>query len=105
VPTPTETPLPTPPDAPVGLSASPGALDAIALSWTDNSSNEDGFAVERCVGSGCVDFAEIARLGAGATSYTDGLLLPLTTYTYRVRAFNGAGGSGYSNTAAAEPGL
>jgi hypothetical protein len=52
-----------------------------------------------------VDFAEIARLGAGATSYTDGLLLPLTTYTYRVRAFNGAGGSGYSNTAAAEPGL
>jgi hypothetical protein len=31
--------------------------------------------------------------------------LPLVTYTYRVRAYNGAGDSGYSNTASSTPGL
>jgi hypothetical protein len=61
--------------------------------------------IERCRGAGCEDFGEIARVGAGATSYTDGLLLPLTTFTYRVRAFNGGGSSGYSNTASADTGL
>ena len=43
--------------------------------------------------------AEIARVGADATAYTDGGLTARTGYRYPVRAFNAAGYSAYSNTA------
>src|SRR4030095_9733264 len=43
-------PLP-PPAAPSNLGATATTFSDIMLSWTDNSSDEDGFAVERCVGS------------------------------------------------------
>ena len=104
---------PPPPFAPSGLSATPGAILGILgidLAWTDNSSDEDGFKIERCQGTAAsctdLDFAQIAQVGADVTSYsdTDPLLLPLTTYTYRVRAYNAFGDSGYSNTASAVPG-
>jgi hypothetical protein len=80
-------------------------LLAINLAWTDNSSNETGFKIERCQGAGCTNFAEIAQVGANTTTYVDTGLLPLVTYTYRVRAFNSGGNSGYSNTASSTPGL
>jgi hypothetical protein len=71
----------------------------------DNSGNETGFKIERCQGSGCTDFAEIAQVGSNTTGYADTTVLALLTYTYRVRAYNGAGNSGYSNTASATAGL
>ena len=55
--------------------------------------------------AGCTNFAQIATVGPNVTSYTDTGLLPLVTYCYRVRAYNGAGDSGYSNTACSQPGL
>jgi hypothetical protein len=73
--------------------------DAARLSWRDNASDEDGFRVERCKGSGCTNFTQIALVGAGAVTYTDGGLSHNTFYSYRVRAFNGAGNSAFSNTA------
>ncbi|MDQ7053074.1 MAG: fibronectin type III domain-containing protein [candidate division KSB1 bacterium] len=40
---------------------------------------------------------EIAQVGANVTNYSDTGLNPNSTYTYRVRAFNADGNSGYSN--------
>lgn len=91
---------PAPPDAaPADLTATTVSSDRIELIWLDNSSNEDGFEVERRSGDG--NFSGIATTGPGATSFSDVNLLAATTYTYRVRAFNAAGYSGYSNSAAA----
>jgi hypothetical protein len=78
------------------LAASSLTQDSVRLVWADSSPDEAGFAVERS-GNG-VDFAEVATLGAGTTTYTDTGLTPLMTYWYRVRAFNSAGSSGVSNT-------
>ena len=54
------------------------------LTWTDNSSNETGFRVERKVGAG--SFATLATKAAGVTSHADPGLTADTTYTYRVIA-------------------
>ncbi len=88
-----------PPQAPTALSATANGSSEIDLSWTDNSNDEDGFKIERHDGDG--NFAEIAQVGAGDTSYNDAGLSGGTTYSYRVRAFNNAGNSSYSNEAAA----
>ncbi|MDP2606180.1 MAG: NPCBM/NEW2 domain-containing protein [Deltaproteobacteria bacterium] len=66
------------------------------MGWTDNSTSEDGFKIERSPGSGTA-FTQIATVGANVTSYIDGGLLDATTYCYRVVAFNTAGSSGFSN--------
>lgn len=92
--------MPTsPPAAPSGLGAVAAGTDQINLSWTDNSSDESAFSVERSTGGS--GFSVVATLGANATTYADGGLAPGTTYTYRVAATSSAGSSGYSNTASA----
>jgi len=96
------TPATNPPNGdPSNLNASAVSSSQINLTWNDNATNEDGYAIERCTGAGCTTFAEIARTGANATSYNNTGLSSNTTYNYRVRAFNGDGTSGYSNTAGA----
>ena len=70
----------------------------LTLSWTDNASNETGYRVERKTGSSGT-YGEIAVLPVNTTTYTDTNVAGSTTYCYRVRAFNGAGNSGYSNEA------
>ena len=86
---------------PSGLTATAVSSSQINLAWTSGSTNQDGFAIERCTGTGCTNFAEIARTAASATSYANTGLASNTTYNYRVRAFNGDGYSNYSNTAGA----
>src|SRR2546428_3784981 len=84
----------------VAVVGSPLQSDAaqLSLSWTDMSSNEDGFSLERKTGIGGT-YAQIATVGANVTSYTDPNLTGSTTYCYQVQAFNTAGGSPYSNEA------
>ena len=89
------------PAAPASLTASAVSASRIDLAWTDRSSNEQGFKVERCAGAGCTGFAQIATVAAGAGAYSNTGLSKNTTYTYRVRAFNAAGTSAYTNTASA----
>jgi uncharacterized repeat protein (TIGR01451 family) len=89
----------TPLDAPSGLTATAISFGQIDLSWTDNSATETGYQVERRVSGG--SFALITTTGAGATSYSDLAVDDQTSYEYRVRAVNGTGVSGYSNTASA----
>jgi PKD repeat protein len=92
----------TPPTAPTGLTATAVARNQINLSWTDNSNNETGFKIERCKGSSCTSFVQIATVGADATTYSSTGLNRNTWYRYRVRAYNAAGNSAYSNTASAK---
>jgi C1A family cysteine protease len=87
------------PAAPSGLVADAAFSSQINLSWTDNATNEDGFRIERCTGSGCTNFLQIGTVGANVATYANTGLTPGTTYMYRVRAYNTAGNSGYSNTA------
>src|SRR4029450_6618698 len=50
------------PAAPSSVTATAATRTEISLAWTDNSSNEDGFRVERCQGAGCSNFTEIATV-------------------------------------------
>ena len=99
--TPPPPPPPTAPAAPSGLVASATSPSNINLAWSDNSTDETGFAIERCTGAGCTNFAPLATAAANATSYSDSGLAASTTYTYRVQAVNGTLSSAYSNTATA----
>ena len=69
----------------------------LQLTWTDNSTNEDGFKVERRTGTS--PFSQINLTVSNVTSYTDPSLSSGTTYCYRVRAFNASGDSAYSSEA------
>lgn len=85
----------------VGISACQGAQ--LAIAWTDNADNEDGFYLERRTNDG--DWAQVATVpalpGKGAVFYADKDLLPDTVYVYRVRAYNTTGKSAYSNSKSA----
>ena len=85
--------------APSGLAALPASPSEIDLSWTDNSSNETGLLIERCLDGST--WSSLTTVGANVTSYANTGLPSGTTYYYRVSAFNGAGSSPASNTAAA----
>jgi acid phosphatase type 7 len=89
------------PAAPTNLVATTFSTTQINLSWTDNSSDETGFRIERCTGASCTNFAQVAEIGANVTTFVNTGLTKNTTYTFRVRAFNGGGNSAYSNVASA----
>jgi hypothetical protein len=92
---------PSVPNAPTNLQAKGKSQSTVAMRWTDNATDETGFRIERCVGTGCTTFVEIATVGANVKTFTDTGLTGRTIYTYRVRAYNDAGNSAYSNTASA----
>ncbi len=96
--------LPTPmaPAAPTSLSATAYGSLQIRISWADHSDNEQGFIIERCTGSTCTNFAQIATVPANAVSYDNSGLSAGTYYRYRVRAYNSVGYSDYSNIASAQ---
>jgi len=87
----------TAPSAPTNLNATAASSTQVNLSWTDNANNETGFRIERAPG-GTTSFVEIGTVGANVTSYQNTGLTASTNYGYRVRAYNTAGNSGYSNT-------
>jgi len=93
---------PATPAAPTNLVATTFSTTQINLSWTDNSSDETGFRIERCTGAGCTNFAQVAEVGSNVTTFANTGLTKNTTYTYRVRAFNAGGNSAYSNVASAK---
>jgi hypothetical protein len=89
-----------PPNAPTNLAVTAVSAYQIDLTWQDNSDNEDGFVIEGKVN--CFsDFVQIAKVDANVTSYSDKRVLAGITHFYRVRAYNEAGNSGYSNIASA----
>jgi Divergent InlB B-repeat domain len=84
----------------LGVAGVLGLADAAELSlmWSDNSDNEDGFTIERKVGTSGT-YSEIATTGPDVASYVDSTVTNGSTYCYRVSAFNAVGESAYSNEA------
>jgi hypothetical protein len=72
---------------------------SLRLNWTDVSTNETGFKIERMVGS--ASYVQIATVASNVQTYTDTTVTTGSTYCYRVRAFNSAGNSAYSNAGCA----
>jgi chitodextrinase len=84
------------PLAPSNLTGTVISTTQINLSWTDNATNEDGYEIERKTGNG--NYTVVGSMGSDLTTYNDLGLIPNTSYTYRVYAYNSAGNSiQYSN--------
>lgn len=82
--------------APGNLMAGSGGPGTVELNWTDNSDNETGFRIQRKDSTNI--FTDAGTVGAGVTTFTDNVT-EVTTYTYRVIAFNDSAVSNYSNEA------
>ena len=97
----------------IALPAAPSLLTAAArttaatvvLNWTDNSTNETSFTINRSVNAGVTWTAigTVARTGAastgvGAVTYSDATALAGTAYSYQVLAVNAGGNSAASNS-------
>jgi Galactose oxidase-like, Early set domain/Fibronectin type III domain/Kelch motif len=67
----------------------------ITLTWTDTSSNETGFSIERSADGHA--FSQIATVAQNVSTYVDTSPGTSKDVFYRVRAFNLAGYSAYSN--------
>jgi hypothetical protein len=89
------------PAAPTNLTATVQSSTSVVLNWTDNASNETNYIVERKQAG--ASYLEYSPLAANATTGTATGLTPGVMYTFRVKARNAAGDSGYSNEASATP--
>ena len=85
---------------PTTLTAVAISSRAINLAWADNSNNEQGFKIERKTGVAGA-WAEVATVGANATTSTNTGLSPTATYYYRVCGYIGTDISSYSNETSA----
>ena len=85
-----------PPAKPTGLSAT-ASHDSVTLTWDDPGDDSiTGYVILRRVRVNNTggDFSELVLdTGSAATSYTDDTVAAGTTYTYRIKAINGAGTS------------
>lgn len=88
-----------PPSAPFNLTALAVSTTRINLSWTDTTSFEDGFVIERNTDPVVDDWIRIDSVGPNIVTFADTGLAPGTIYYYRLFAFNVTGNSAYSNTA------
>ena len=77
------------PSAPTNLTARAVSSSQINLSWTDNSTNENGFVIERSTSS-TSGFIQIASIWPNMTTYSNTGLSVGATYYYRVSAINAA---------------
>ncbi|MBI5876005.1 MAG: peptidoglycan DD-metalloendopeptidase family protein [Chloroflexi bacterium] len=84
------------PTAPYYPSVDIAASDSLLVKWNDYSNNEDGFKIERRTGAKGA-WAQVGTVGENATNLRDAGLAPSTQFCYRMRAFNRAGDSTYSN--------
>ena len=87
-------------DGPPPPSNPPLLISSLNLTWQDNSTNEDGFQIERKIGTDGL-YIPIASVAANYNFYLDTVLVSGTTYCYRVRGFNSSEISGYTNEACA----
>lgn len=54
--------------------------------WADNSNNEDGFRIERKIGT--TAYAVAGQVGPNVTTYNDTTSTAMATYCYRIVAYN-----------------
>lgn len=89
------------PAVPSNLTVSVASSTSLKLHWSDNSTRETGYKVERSTDG--KSFSEINVVGKDTESYTSGGLTKDRKYFYRVRAYNSGGNSFYTNVASAAP--
>ena len=87
------------PAAPSNLAATAISGTQTDLTWTDNSTDGDGYQVDRELGSSGT-FSAVAYLPPGSNQYLDTDLTAGNSYTYEVRATNFVADSAWSNQAA-----
>jgi hypothetical protein len=76
---------------------------SLIVTWGDNSTSEDGFGIERKIGT-TGTYAEVGRVGANVTTHTSTGLAYSQQFCFRVYAYNaslenngnGPGRSAYS---------
>ncbi len=92
------------PATPTGLGATVISGSRIDLAWTDASTHETGFEIDRATNSSFTSGLTTATVGANVTTYQSTGLTLGTTYYYRVRAtIGGANDSANSGTASGTP--
>jgi subtilisin family serine protease len=92
--------MPTLPAAPTAISGAQIAAGSIRVQWTDGSTNETSFPLERAVvsSSGSVGaFGLVATVAPNQVQFTNNGLAA-GTYRYRIRACNAAGCSPWATT-------
>lgn len=82
------------PSAPGNLVLQPIDYNRILISWTDNSNNETGFAVQRRLPTG--SFITITVTASNDTSFSDDFLTAQALFYYRVGAV-GPDGTGWTD--------
>ncbi|MEE8523394.1 MAG: fibronectin type III domain-containing protein [Thermoanaerobaculia bacterium] len=82
------------PTAPADLAITAVFATAVQLAWSDLSAGESNFRLERRQGDDV--FVPVAAVAADREAYFDTGVAPETSYSYRIRAQNAAGASGYS---------
>lgn len=90
-------PLSATPNNPVLQSAAGSSSTIREIKWLDKSNNETGFSIER-FDQQQYKFVQIATVGANITSYNDDTTGLIGVNTYRIRAYNATGYSGYSQS-------
>jgi hypothetical protein len=85
------------PNAPSGLTATATSSTQVNLAWTDNSTDETGFRIQRSTDG--ATWATVTDTADNATSYSDTGLTAETTYYYRVRALGEEANSAYTASA------
>src|SRR5262249_19789738 len=73
------------PSPPGHLTATGSSPFEVTIVWSDGSSDEAGFKIERSIDG--AKFVQIAQLLPNTTRFRDTHLFPNTAYAYRVRAF------------------
>ena len=68
----------------------------LTLTWNDNSSDEDGFIIERSSDAGNT-YQQVGTVGRNVTYFVDQTISTEVMYRYRVYAFNSFGVSNSSN--------
>jgi len=76
-------------DSPTNLRATVLSVTSVRLEWTDNTSNENGFIIERAP-AGASNWAVIDTADMDAIRFTDGTLTEGNSYNYRVSAYVGS---------------
>jgi len=80
--------------APTNLTGTAGR-GSVTLKWTDNSTYQTGFYIERAP-SGTTNFARVGNVAGSVKTFTNAVTKG--TYLFRVQAYNGSSVSASSNT-------
>ena len=82
------------PSVPTNLTATLSATGTVQLAWTDTSSDEDSFSIQRWTGGGT--WSDYATAAANVTTFEDTAVTAGATYYYRVAACNSLGCSAFT---------